>query len=899
MSLKTKILYLEYAHGDATLAGQVLKNAGVECEVLSVQPQEDYLPVLTSFHPDLVISGDVAPSSKTIAALANIKKMGLAIPLIAVNAPSQDSLTVDVVNVMKHGAYDYILKDAIGSLTDAILNTLENHNTQKDTNNNLNSFLNYKKARLPEDELIQSERRYRQIVESAHEGVWIIDENLLTVFVNKKMCDMLGYSSEEMIGKHNYDFKDVNEKKKTIERIQQRSHSTVEVHESTFITKSGDLVVCNVATNGLFDDEGRYLGTLAMLTDITQRKADEDALKRSEANLSAIIENTTDLVYSLDSDFKLITFNQPFKNAMKHVYGFHIEQGANMLALVNSLDPDMAIKWRGIYKRALSGETMQFVNEYPFGNDKVYLNYSINPIWQVGKVIGMSCFSRDISRQKLDEIAIKKSAANLTAIIENTDASIYSLDTDLRCITFNKLFKDNVLKVYNIEVKPGDSILNFLGENDPDQGKEWEKTYARALTGKGVQFTKEYSINNVTSFINFSINPIWENDVVIGLSCAARDITKQISDEMAIRKSEASLRTIFNNTDMACILLDNNASVVSFNTLAKKFFEEQNNITISAGYAIINAVDEERRCFVLDILNQTKNGSAINYQLRRETNGITKWFDLTWAGIKDIENQDFGHVFTVKDITEKKKSEIEWEKITTDLIRRNKALEQFTYILSHNLRAPLANIIGLSSLLKDPDIEVTEFNKIVNSISHSAYKLDGIILDLNQVLQVNEDINEIIELISLSKLIEDIKFSIRNLIEKEHVRIIYDFTEASEMLSIKSFIYSVFYNLITNSIKYRNPGMEPFITIRTSVCNGKVSLFYDDNGRGIDMSRYADEIFGLYKRFDTSVEGKGMGLFMVKMQVESLGGSITVHSILDKGTGFVVEFPQMQLANPS
>ena len=743
--------------------------------------------------------------------------------------------------------------------------------------------------------MIFSEQRYRQIVETAQEGIWIIDEDLLTTFVNKKLCDILGYKAEEILGKHNYDFKDANEREKTLARLKDRKLRVTETHESAFITKSGKTVYCLVVTNGMFDADGVYQGTLAMLTDITQRKADEDALCRSEANLSAIIENTTDLVYSLDMEFKFITFNQLFKKTMKTVYGFDIEQGINILKPLNDLSPELAAKWKNNYLRAFNGETVQFVNEYPFGEGKVYLSYSINPIWETGKVIGLSCFSRDITKQKLDEAAIKKSAANLEAIIENTGSNIYSLDTDLRYITFNKLCKENLGQAFGIVIKPGDSVLDVLRASDPEGIAEWEQVYRKALTGHSIQFVKEFKFGEATLYLNFSINPIWENDDVIGLSCAARDLTRQISGEMAVRKSEASLRTVFNNTDMACMLLDKCGKIVSFNPLAQKYADGQNSGIVNEGDSIFKYIDQDRRPFVEDILVSIKNGPAINYQVSRVVNEGVKWFDMTWASIKDEEHQDFGYIFTIRDITRAKKLEIEREKITTDIIQRNKALEQFTYIISHNLRAPVANIIGLSSLMDGIAVENNEISEIIASISRSANKLDEVISDLNQILQVNEDVNEKIELIVLPKMINDIKFSIRNLVEREQVTISTDFSAASEMLSVKSFIHSIFYNLILNSIKYRNPGMPPIINIVTKVINEQITFVYKDNGRGIDTSRYADELFGLYKRFDTSVEGKGMGLFMVKMQVESLGGSISLQSTLGKGTEFVLAFPQAHL----
>ena len=102
-------------------------------------------------------------------------------------------------------------------------------------------------------------------------------------------------------------------------------------------------------------------------------------------------------------------------------------------------------------------------------------------------------------------------------------------------------------------------------------------------------------------------------------------------------------------------------------------------------------------------------------------------------------------------------------------------------------------------------------------------------------------------------------------------------------------MYSIFYNLISNSIKYRHLDRNPVITISGYRSEKKITLLFEDNCKGIDLERYQNQLFGLYKRFDTTVEGKGMGLFMVKTQVETLGGKISVSSVPNEGTRFKIE----------
>ena len=126
--------------------------------------------------------------------------------------------------------------------------------------------------------------------------------------------------------------------------------------------------------------------------------------------------------------------------------------------------------------------------------------------------------------------------------------------------------------------------------------------------------------------------------------------------------------------------------------------------------------------------------------------------------------------------------------------------------------------------------------------------------------------------------------------ELDVIEIVYDLSEINTFSTLKSYIHSIFYNLISNSIKYRQPQIPCLIKIESHLHDKKLQLAFTDNGLGIDLEKQGDQIFGLYKRFHPHLEGKGMGLFMVKAQVEKLGGKISVSSKVNKGTEFKIEF---------
>jgi signal transduction histidine kinase len=257
--------------------------------------------------------------------------------------------------------------------------------------------------------------------------------------------------------------------------------------------------------------------------------------------------------------------------------------------------------------------------------------------------------------------------------------------------------------------------------------------------------------------------------------------------------------------------------------------------------------------------------------------------------VSDDRKKIHGMVMAMSDITQQKQLELQREQITADLLQRNNDLEQFAYIVSHNLRSPVANIIGLSEMLDGENLS-DEMNEVITGLSYSSEKLDSVIMDLNEVLKVRNELSENKVRVYLPELIEDILNSIKSMIDKENATIQYDFSEADELLAIKSYLHSIFYNLITNAIKYRQPDINPVIKIKSFMQDNKMFITFSDNGMGIDLTAYGEKVFGLYKRFHSHVEGKGLGLFMTKTQVETLGGKISIQSEVNKGTTFKTEF---------
>jgi PAS domain S-box-containing protein len=417
-----------------------------------------------------------------------------------------------------------------------------------------------------------------------------------------------------------------------------------------------------------------------------------------------------------------------------------------------------------------------------------------------------------------------------------------------------------------------------------------------AILRRGEIINNQYRIirkDKVIRWIENKIIPsLDETGRLVRVDGITRDITESKIAEEKLKKSEANLRTIFENTDTAYVLVDTELNIVSFNLLAQKYSETQNGKTLKVNRSIKDYFSAERWPYIQQTLEKVARDGSVEYELSfTGPDGRVKWFNVRWLSVKNRDKQNLGFILANKDVTETKIADLERERITADLLQHNQDLEQFTYIISHNLRAPVANILGLSGMLKDHDLDLAAKLEVLERISVSTKNIDTVIQDLNQILQAREVVNEQKETVYFNDLLEAIKTTIQNIIISENVQFNVDFEEAASLFTIRSYLYSILYNLTSNSIKYRQPGIAPVISIKSYRLKDKIELYFKDNGKGIDLKKNADQLFGLYKRFDTTMEGKGMGLFMVKTQVEALGGTIKVKSKLGEGTEFVIQLP--------
>lgn len=247
----------------------------------------------------------------------------------------------------------------------------------------------------------------------------------------------------------------------------------------------------------------------------------------------------------------------------------------------------------------------------------------------------------------------------------------------------------------------------------------------------------------------------------------------------------------------------------------------------------------------------------------------------------------FGVVINIDDI---KRKEYELLKISEELIQRNSELKKFAYITSHNLRGPIVNIISLTSMVHKSDLD-SENALIIDKIESSVSRLNNTLDDLIEIVSHQKPDAKKFTNINLKEELDAVMQSIEYQIKESGAQIIPHF-DISSIYYPKEYFESILLNLLTNSIKYRSEHRPLVINIYSREEEDAVYFIIKDNGKGIDLKKNSSKIFGLYQRFHKSIEGKGIGLFIIKSQIESLKGTITVDSNLDTGTIFTIRFPK-------
>lgn len=257
---------------------------------------------------------------------------------------------------------------------------------------------------------LQEEISLRQVIErTIPSGLSVVDESGKQIYVNESFCNLIGFSEKELLGNTApYPYWPTHEYETISSAFQQTLNNKApkEGFDLVFLHKSGKLIPVQVIVSSFIQEDNKVFW-LANVIDITERKVREAEINNKNERIKAIINNTSDVICSIDTDFKLTEFNSVLADTVKDTFGIDLKPGAPML---DYIDPGKREELKSIYKKVLNGEMITNIDNYISHNGKkVFHETNYHPINNINnQIIGISIFSKNITERIKIEQKIKK-----------------------------------------------------------------------------------------------------------------------------------------------------------------------------------------------------------------------------------------------------------------------------------------------------------------------------------------------------------------------------------------------------------------------------------------------------------------------------------------------------------
>ena len=650
------------------------------------------------------------------------------------------------------------------------------------------------------------------------------------------------------------------------------------------------------------DENGIIDGVFFFINNITEQLTTKQKISKSEKFFKGVIENSQDMVATVNEE-GVVLYASP---AVSKTYGYPIEEilKINIFEVIHPDDKQLSIDFISkILQKPATPMSCPAIRQRINTGTYIWVEATLTNFLETEGINAIVVNFRDISARKNAEFILSQTLDELETerarlLTAQKVAKIGSWVTD--ATTLKAMWSDETFHILGADPKYFEaSYEKFLSFVHPDDLEFVTTNFLATIDGKGSNIIEHRIITS--QGIEKWVEERWtiSEDDCGGKSIAVgtcQDITARKEAEGKVIKSETKLKIAQHIAHVGSWEIDIARDEHTWSDELYRILEISEN-TLPSNASFIAAIHPEDREMVnSNISKSLESGEDSSFHFRfLRKNGTTGYALTEWKTEKDSMGKAVHMYGILRDLTKQKKDEDERQKMIVDIIQRNKDLEQFSYIISHNLRSPVANIIGLTAELSDYTHSAETVFMLKEAISNDVKRLEEVIVDLNSIVQTKRDIMEQKEEVELDTLVKSIKLSINYLIENQGISIATNFSQINSIHTIKSYLQSIFYNLISNSIKYRSPDRDLILQIYTEVLEDSFLIVFRDNGSGIDLAKIGSQLFGLYKRFHAGTEGKGLGLYMVKTQVETLGGKIDAESTVGVGTTFTIEFPNVTL----
>ncbi len=422
------------------------------------------------------------------------------------------------------------------------------------------------KVKQAETEKEIEKQKFKTLAENIYEGLWQIDKDSLTVFVNQRMADMLGYEINEMMGRHIFEFMDKEGKKISETMLERRKKGITEQHEFIFLRKNGEKISTNLETAPLFDHRGKYNGSIANISDITEKKLAEQEIKERDEILKYIVKHDPNAIAVFDMDMQYVAVSD------RYLKDYDIKEEDLLGKHHYDVFADTPEKWKDVHKRCLAGAVESKEDDFFIRSDGsiTYTRWQCMP-WYIasGNIGGIITYTEVTTKRKTAEKALKESEEFNRRIVETANEGILVMDKDFKITYANKKMADMLAYKAEdmVEKEMSDFVVDEEMEDHMIKMKESKKGnpafYERSLRSQDGKVLRMFVSSAITKDADGRFK---------GFFGMFSNTTKRKKAEEDLRQRENLLSKIFEILPVGLWITDKNGKLIRSNQKGREIW---------------------------------------------------------------------------------------------------------------------------------------------------------------------------------------------------------------------------------------------------------------------------------------------------------------------------------------
>ena len=745
-----------------------------------------------------------------------------------------------------------------------------------------------------EVELCDWKTRHDLVSESA--GLLIYDYDIVNgdIVWSGNAKQVVGFTSDEMGTIGLWEDLVHPEDRDQAFRLLEISKETLKPYDVFYRFRRNDGSYAHMHDRGLFvsDSKGEAVRMLGMMSDVSDRLAAIKTIEQSERSYRQLFNSVGEAIHIQRVDGTFLDVN----DTACSMYGYSKEeligQTPEFLSAFGKNNSDILNKLKD---EALLGRTQSLTWWAKKKSDEVFpVEVRLTRGNYFGNTVVIATI-RDISEEMAAKQTLQESERRFRMMIEDLHVGVLlqGQDGEVQIVNRAALSLLGISEAELVEHGLDNSKWRFVSEahqlisHDELPWIVAQKIHT-PVRGKMIGLQLQGQGNTVWLLVNAEPTLLHSGEL-LHVIVTFTDMTERQRIEEEIKESELRFRTL-QEASFGGIGLHNKGYIVDCNQglcdITGFNYEE---LIGSNGLDLI--APEYREMVMQKILSRDETPYDVE-GLRKDGSR----YHLEIHGKNIPYREGLIRVTEFRDITERKAAEAKIVEqnsrlvaITESLKQKNEQLQEFTQIVSHNLRSPVGNILSLLNFIENAENE-EERAEYIGLLKEAGSSTLNTLQELNEVLQIKQNKNIEKQRLEFEHVFSNVRRMLSAKIAESEAEIMCNFERAPSIEYPHIYLESILLNLVSNALKYAAPERKPVIRITTYASEGSVTLVVADNGSGINMQRYGHQIFKLRKTFHKHPESRGIGLFMIKSQIEAMGGTISVESAENEGSSFRVEF---------